>query len=409
MDKILYIWHIMKWVFAILYLLIVTGDVMAVSRVSRRSVNKRKALTWAILAAMTDLLPLVAVIIQVASADNTQSIMRITMWSFTVYFITAIPRGIFYLFAIISQKRPFMAIGCLASLFVAGYLIYGLIVGRKRIVINETTICSDMIPSSFDGFRIVHFSDLHVGTLLSPSNETRAIVDTINSLDADLVVFSGDLVTVRYSELDDEVMSMLARITARCGIVSSVGNHDTGLYVKDSITLPKEESRRRLIRREKEMGWTVLDDSTMYLRRGADSISVSGISFPDEFYEFRHLTEVPEYDISHVYDSVPPDMFNITISHIPQMWRRITSLGYGDLTLAGHVHAMQAKLHVGERGISPAELLYEEWSGRYECNGSTLYINDGTGYVGLYMRLGAWPEITVLTLKSRKTESKYPK
>lgn len=399
----------MKWVFAIIYLLIFTGDIAAVRRIARSSAGRWKAISWAVLAAITDLLPLVAITVSAAAADNTPAIMRMAMWLFTAYTITVLPRGVFYLFAIISQKRPFIATGCLASLFVAGYLIYGLIVGRKQIVVNETTICSDMLPASFDGFRIVHFSDLHVGTLLSTLDETKAIVDTINSLDADLVVFSGDLVTVRYSELDDGIMSMLARISARCGVVSSIGNHDTGLYVKDTVTLPKEENRRRLIRRERELGWIVLDDSTMYLRHGNDSISLSGISFPDEFYEFRHLTEVPEYDISHVYDSVSSDMFNITISHIPQMWRRITSLGYGDLTLAGHVHAMQTKIRFGKRVYSPAELIYEQWSGAYESNGSTLYINDGTGYVGLYMRLGAPPEITVLTLKSCKKEPKRSK
>lgn len=94
------------------------------------------------------------------------------------------------------------------------------------------------------------------------------------------------------------------------------------------------------------------------------------------------------------------ETFNITLAHVPQLWEQITTAGYGDLTLSGHVHAMQLKIRFSGRGWSPASWLYEHWSGRYDNDdGRTLYINDGTGYVGYPMRLGARPEITLLTLK----------
>lgn len=100
------------------------------------------------------------------------------------------------------------------------------------------------------------------------------------------------------------------------------------------------------------------------------------------------------------YGDVPRETFNITLAHVPQLWEQITAAGYGDLTLSGHVHAMQLKIRFSGRGWSPASWLYEHWSGRYDNDdGRTLYINDGTGYVGYPMRLGARPEITLLTLK----------
>lgn len=85
--------------------------------------------------------------------------------------------------------------------------------------------------------------------------------------------------------------------------------------------------------------------------------------------------------------------------HIPQLWGQIADAGYGDLTLAGHVHSMQMKLRLFGRAFSPAQLLYTRWSGRYDEGGRTLYINDGTGYVVFPMRLGAYPEITLITLR----------
>jgi len=60
---------------------------------------------------------------------------------------------------------------------------------------------------------------------------------------------------------------------------------------------------------------------------------------------------------------------------------------------------MQLKIGLFGHAFSPAQLIYTRWSGRYDEKGRTLYINDGTGYVAFPMRLGAWPEITLITLK----------
>ncbi|MBQ2393536.1 MAG: metallophosphoesterase, partial [Alistipes sp.] len=78
--------------------------------------------------------------------------------------------------------------------------------------------------------------------------------------------------------------------------------------------------------------------------------------------------------------------------------------GYGDLTLSGHTHAMQIKLPLGKRcrGLSPARIIYPRWSGRYDQDGHTLYIGDGVGYIGYPMRIGAHPEITLITLRQCK-------
>ena len=92
---------------------------------------------------------------------------------------------------------------------------------------------------------------------------------------------------------------------------------------------------------------------------------------------------------------MPDSLYNITLVHVPQLWLPIVERGYGDLTLSGHVHAMQLKLF----GWSPAQWMYTRWSCRYEEQGSTLYINDGIGYVGYPMRIGADPELTIYTLK----------
>jgi predicted MPP superfamily phosphohydrolase len=225
-------------------------------------------------------------------------------------------------------------------------------------------------------------------------------VDTINALQPDLVVFSGDLVNIRSTELTSDVLAILGRLRAPYGVISTLGNHDVGLYIKDTVALPRAENNRQVIDRQRQIGWRMLLDSTLYLRRGSDSISVTGISFDPTLQKFRHSFDLPEISLAAAYDGVPEGMFNLTVSHLPQLWPNIIALGRGNLTLAGHVHSMQIKGHLFGRAFSPAQLMYDRWSGRYDdAAGNTLYINDGIGYVGFPMRLGADPEITLFTLK----------
>ena len=220
------------------------------------------------------------------------------------------------------------------------------------------------------------------------------------ALDVDLVVFGGDLVNVRYDELSPELASVLCKISARNGVVAVLGNHDTGVYVRDTVALPIEENTRLLVERVKAMGWRVVDDDTEMLVRGGDTITLTGIGFSRELLEHRHSANVADsLDLRPIYKSVPRDKFNVTISHMPQLWRKVATLGYGDLVLSGHVHTMQMKGRVGNCEFSPAQLMYREWSGLYKEGQSCLYITDGVGSVGFHLRIGAPPEITLLTLR----------
>lgn len=227
----------------------------------------------------------------------------------------------------------------------------------------------------------------------------RNLVEQINSLDADLVIFGGDLINIRYDELSPELQEILGKVKARDGVVAVLGNHDTGVYVRDTTVLPLEENTRLLKERIAQMSWRILDNETEWLVRGKDSLSLTGIGFSHELLEHRHSASVADsLDLRPIYERVPNNKFNISVSHMPQLWRKISALGYGDLVLSGHVHAMQMKLHVGAHEFSPAQLMYREWSGHYTEPNSHLYITDGVGSVGFHLRIGAPPEITELTL-----------
>lgn len=350
----------------------------------------RSFVIWAL---ATDALPLVSAIVGWICRDNGPGVMNLYMWLFWAWIVTVLPRMLYYVFHFLKLPRA----GLLAASLLTLYLLWGTTFGRTRIHVNRVEICSERIPAAFDGFRFAQFSDAHVGTLVRPERELTRLTDTINALRPDAVFFTGDLVNIRSAELDDRTTALLQRIEAP--VWSVTGNHDVGTYIRDSVRYPAAVEARKVVERQRAMGWCVLEDTTAYLRRGTDSISLTGISFDPALRERRHDRHLPADKLPAIYAGVPDSLYNITLVHIPQLWEQITALGYGDLTLSGHVHSMQMKIRPWGRGWSPAVWLYERWSGRYDNGRHTLYINDGTGYVAYPMRLGAWPEVTLFTLK----------
>ncbi len=378
--------------FILLFLTAVAADYCFWKR-HRASLHRHR---WFAVWMVCSHLPLLVMILSGWLArDNTTGLMFVSIWLFWIWLLSTLPRMVYYLF----RRMHLPRVGIVLGVGVAGALIWGATIGRTTLRVSRTEICSAKLPAAFDGFRIVQLSDMHIGTLVSPERELQRIVDSVEALQPDLIIFTGDLVNIRSSELNDRNAVVLRRLQAPYGVFSVTGNHDAGVYIKDSIRHPAAESLREVIAWQRRAGWQVLEDTTVYLTRGGDSISFSGISFDPALRKKRHDSELPPARLDVVYRGVPDSLFNITAVHLPQLWTQVLDFGYGDLTLAGHVHSMQMKLRIGGRSFSPARLLYKRWSGRYDDGHRTLYINDGTGYVLYPMRLGAWPEISLITLR----------
>ncbi len=344
--------------------------------------------------AATDLLPFVLAAIGYFSHDNTAPVMQVSMWLLWGWFITVPPRMIYYLFRYIRLPRTGVCIALASVVFI----LWGTTIGRTSVRVSNVEVCSSRLPESFNGLRIVQISDLHLGTLVSPKGELTRLANHINALHPDLVIFTGDLINIRPSELDAQNCRLLQRIAAP--VYSVTGNHDIGTYIKDSLRYPIAASAQEILLRQRAMGWHVLQDTTVYLHRNGDSISLTGISFDPALRELRHNRDLPANTLIRAYHGIPTTTFNITAVHLPQLWAKIKATPYGDLTLSGHVHAMQLKFRPWGRGWSPAAWLYDQWSGRYDDKFKTLYINDGVGYVAYPMRLGVRPEVTLITLKT---------
>lgn len=275
------------------------------------------------------------------------------------------------------------------ALFAGSTIIFGATVGKERFEVKEVEIHSKDIPKAFDGYRIVHIADIHAGSWANDTKPMQRAVDIINGLQPDLILFTGDLVNNLASELDPFI-PVFSQMKAKHGVFSVLGNHDYSTYIEWDTPEQEEAQLDSLKAKQAQMGWELLNNRHVVLHQNGDSIALIGV-------ENSGKPPFPNHARLHDAMKGTEGMYQILMSHDPSHWRRevIPSTDI-QLTLAGHTHDMQTSLF----GMSPAAFVYPEHSGLYEKNGKMLYVNIGLGHLLYPMRLGAWPEITLLTLKA---------
>lgn len=393
----------MTWIVLLCSLILAALDYLVAKRIigsdNRPMLKKVVGVLWVV-----DFMPqILGVITFILFGDNPTWLVKLSTWVFYIYMIVAVARGPFNVAFLISRNILIRLLGAAIGVAMIATFIYGAVVTRTDYQLNRVVIKSQRVPRNFSGYKIVQISDLHIGSMLNPEKEIAEIVDLCNRERPDLVAICGDLINIRYEELTPSINRELQRLSAKDGVYSILGNHDVGVYIKDSLTFTPENNTRQLIEQQQKLGWKVLDNASDKIYRNGDSIYIVGISYQAELQDHRHSRNLPTIDIKSAYKDVSEESFSITLSHIPQLWDKILEETNSDLTLAGHVHSMQIKLPIGKRGISPAMIPYKRWSGLYEEQGRWLYINDGVGYVGFPMRIGAKPEITLFELRHTKT------
>lgn len=269
-------------------------------------------------------------------------------------------------------------------------ILYGATEGWRHYQIKEVTFSSEELPPAFDGYRIVQFSDLHIGTIAGYPKEIRRIVELINRQRPDLIVFTGDLVNHKANELDG-AEGILSGMRATDGVYSVLGNHDYSTYVRWETPEAQKANLEDLKQRQARMGWKLLNNDHVILRRDSSRIALAGVENDGE-PPFPRKGDLPKALKG------TEGLFKVLLSHDPTHWRReVLPKSDVQLTLAGHTHAMQFIL----AGYTPAAWFYPENKGMYLENGRGLYVNIGIGEVMLPFRFGAWPEITVITLRRK--------
>lgn len=301
-------------------------------------------------------------------------------------------RGINRLFGL---SLPHGNLSWIPALVAFTYIVYGAKWGKEHFQVKEVVFASPDLPQAFDGFRILQLSDIHSGSWNGDVEALTRAIDICNAQQADIIAFTGDLVNNHADEIKP-LMSVFSRLKAKDGVYSVLGNHDYATYRSWESESARLANVDTLILNQKKMGWQVLMNEHRIIHRGNDSIALIGVEnsgrppFPDR-------ADLPQAL------SGTDGMFKVLLSHDPTHWRRkVLPETDIQLMLAGHTHDMQISLF----GFSVSRYIYPEHRGLYLEGARGLYVNIGLGFVLFPMRLGAWPEITIITLRRETKELK---
>ena len=277
--------------------------------------------------------------------------------------------------------------GVLAALSVY-VTIYGSTIGFNKFEVKRVEFTSSRLPKEFDGYRIVLFSDAHVGSFTG--NSRKVLVDAVDSMLAlkpDAIFFLGDIQNTRPEEMEEHVPT-LSRLKASDGVYSVMGNHDYSKYMGGTMEekLAEEEKTKKY---QRDMGWKLLLNEHVSIHHGNDSIVVAGLKGNEQWGVER---DVANY--GNAIAGIAPGAFTIMLAHNPKHWRT-SIVPYVDapLTISGHTHGGQIRLF----GLSTTTFGFTEDYGMYELEGKKLYVTAGLGAL-IPLRFNVTGEVVLLTL-----------
>ena len=273
-----------------------------------------------------------------------------------------------------------------------GSLVYGF--GNKyRYQLRRMQLAFEKLPASFKGLKVVHISDIHSGSFTN-KNAVRKGVEKVMKEKPDLILFTGDLVNDRSTEMDN-YMDLFKEIKAPMGVYSILGNHDYGDYTHWDSPQEKMANMERLKKVHADLGWRLMLDENIQLERNGEKIALIGVENISGKAGFRSYG-----NLNKAYQGVDESHFKILMSHDPSHWDAEVRKTYPgiDLMLSGHTHGFQFGVEIPGFKWSPVQYIYKQWAGHYVEGGQQLYINRGFGFLAYPGRVGILPEITVIEL-----------
>jgi len=294
--------------------------------------------------------------------------------------------------AVLSIRRYFLIPGGILAAFLFLAFGMGMARGRTNVKVFRETLVIPGLPASFDSLRIVQLSDLHLAGFYHHPEYLEGVVDRVNLLKADLVLFTGDMVH-NFSEEMDPFVEMLQQIKAPLGKFAILGNHDYGHYYNWKDPGEEAANLERVKARIRESGFDLLLNENRLISLNGQSMELVGVEnwgkppFPQKG------------NLDNAMEGTDPGRVKILLSHDPSHWDlKVRGKEKIALTLSGHTHGMQFGFELGRFRWSPSRWAYRHWAGLYRENGQYLYVNRGLGFTGFPGRVGIRPEITVLTL-----------
>ena len=293
------------------------------------------------------------------------------------------------------NRRKFvstMALGLAAIPFVS--LIYGIVEGKYNFKVLKPTLTFSDLPDAFDGLKIIQISDLHSGSF-DNAEKIEYAIDLINQQEADLLLFTGDIVNTFATEMTPWIGTFNRIKKFQYGKFSILGNHDYGEYLDWDSAQAKADNFEAIKNTHQEIGFKLLLNEHTFIKKQDQKLAIVGVENWG-----KHFKKAG--DLSLASDGLSKNDFKILMSHDPSHWEHEVQNDekHFQLTLSGHTHGMQFGIEIpGWIKWSPVQFAYKQWAGLYQNIGRQLYVNRGFGFHAYPGRVGIWPEITVITLK----------
>jgi uncharacterized protein len=294
----------------------------------------------------------------------------------------------------LKQRHIPLKTGMILSLITFFVFIYGMAYGRFNYQVERVKLTYPSLPSNFNHFKIVQISDLHVGGYYGYFKQLRRAINLINKEKPDLILFTGDLVTLTSNE-EYQFTGILDQMKARIGKYSILGNHDYGDYYNWDSPAEKGLNFEKMLQAHESIGFKLLRNQSKLIKIGDQQIALIGV-------DNWGLPPFPEYgDLHKAMKGLQDSTFKILLSHDPSHWSaQVIGKTNIELTLSGHTHGMQMGIHLGNFRWSPVEYKYPRWAGLYQAGKQFLYVNRGLGFIVYPGRFGSLPEITVIELSN---------
>ncbi len=291
-------------------------------------------------------------------------------------------------------RKTFLFTGAIAGLLLFIAFGLGMIRGRTNVKVFSEEIAINSLPVSFKGLKIVQLSDLHLAGFYNHPGHIQNVVDQVNQLKPDLILFTGDMIH-NFSEEVDPFVDILNGLKAPLGKYAILGNHDYGHYFNWNTEAEEVANLIRVKEQIRNAGFDLLLNEHRTISLNGHSLELIGV-------ENWGKPPFPQLgDLAKALEGTDSTFVKILMSHDPSHWDlQVRGIEKIQLTLSGHTHGMQFGFEIGRFRWSPSSWTYKNWAGLYHENEQHLYVNRGLGFTGFPGRVGIRPEITLLTLIS---------
>ena len=252
---------------------------------------------------------------------------------------------------------------------------YGTFIGRTQFTVREVDIKVKNLAPGLEGLRLAQLTDLHFGLNLSAA-ELETVVSLTNEVRPHLTLVTGDLITQEGDPLD-KCIDILSDLRADSGVWACMGNHEAYAGSVAHCESYARDAGIRFLRQQSEI-----------LRFGDAKLNLCGVD---------HQSQRKPY-LRNAGPLLSDDAFNLLLSHNPDVFPVAADLGY-DFVVSGHTHGGQVTVEILEQWANPGHFFTPFVAGEYRLDRSALYVSRGIGTINLAMRIGALPEISLLTLR----------